>query len=66
MMLETHMKLGMAELNFPEKNFFLNILKEFFEYIIKFCHYVLLNLFYNENIYAVFLLKSHIWENSGS
>ena len=43
MVLETHMKLGVTEPNFPEK--------KFIEFIKKFGDELLLNLFYNEDLY---------------
>ena len=72
MVLETHMRLYVTGLDFLGIFFFFftpKIRKNgpktgFFEFIEKFGHQFLLNLFYNENIlFAVFLHKSRIWEN---
>ena len=72
--LEIYMKLCVTEADFPEKNFLLRKLGKwtkngpktgFFEFIEKFCHYLLLTLPYDE-IYFIcckFLHKFHIWEN---
>ena len=55
-MLERHVKLCVTEPDFSEKKFFPKKLgtwtkngpkTEFFEFIEKFCHHFLLNLFYN-------------------
>ena len=56
MVLENHMKLCMAELDFPEKKFLPPKLGKWtksglFKFIEKFCHYFLLNLFCNQNFY---------------
>ena len=56
MVLESHMKLCMTELDFPEKIFWTKNQKNgpetgFFEFIEKFGHQYLLKLFYDQNIY---------------
>ena len=60
MILETHMKLCVTELDFLAKFFFAQKFGKidpkwakngFFGFIERFGHYFLLNLFYDENLY---------------
>ena len=60
-MLEIHIKLCVTEPDFPEKLVLSQNLGKwnkngpktgFFEFIERFGHYFLLNLFYNENVYC--------------
>ena len=71
MVPETHLKLCVTKLDFLKKNFWSqNLWKRTkiwttFEFIGKFIHYFLLNLFNNEftQLCAVFLQKSRVREN---
>ena len=67
MVLETYINLCMTELDFLGKIFLpqkLGKCASFLKFIEKFGHYFLLDLFYNENLlFALFLYRSHIWEN---
>ena len=67
-MLERHVKLCVTEPDFSEKKFFPKKLgtwtkngpkTEFFEFIEKFCHHFLLNLFYNYVI--CYILEQISW-----
>ena len=57
MVLETHIKLYVTELDFPEK-IVLNLLKNFVINFYKICSIMKIYI-------AVFLHKPHIWENFG-